>query len=255
MIATYMSHKGSVREDNQDRLQMGPYVIATDTQQPMRISLGEYPLLVSVIDGMGGYRGGAKAAQILAALLSDISRLLPDASAERDADLIEEALRKAAAMMRNEAFDDPQLKDMGATVAGLVLREKSVLAFNCGDCRAYRFTFGYLEKLTHDHSVVQRLCDEGEITEEEMRHHANKNIVLSAISAAEDETFSLYTKVLSRCDTDAFFLCSDGVWEMLEAKQLETFLSLESEEGSSNIADALFTAQCRDNISFIHLAP
>lgn len=55
---------------------------------------------------------------------------------------------------------------MGATVAGLVLREKSVLAFNCGDCRAYRFTFGYLEKLTHDHSVVQRLCDEGEITEE-----------------------------------------------------------------------------------------
>lgn len=51
------------------------------------------------------------------------------------------------------------------------------------------------------------------------------------------------------------FLCSDGVWEMLETKQLEAFLSLGGEEGSSEIADALFTAQCRDNISFIHLAP
>ena len=252
MIAAFMSHRGSVREDNQDRLQLGAHVISTETQQPMNISLEKSPLLVSVIDGMGGYEGGARAAQILAALLSDISRLLPDASAEQDADFIEETLHKAATMMQKEALGDPQLKNMGATLAGLILREKSVLAFNCGDCRVYRFTSGYLEKITHDHSIVQRLCDEGEITEEEMRHHPNKNIVLSAISGAENETFTLYTKTLSRCDSDEFFLCSDGVWEMLETKQLEEYLSL-GRAGISKIADALFAAKCRDNISFIHL--
>ena len=256
MIATYMTHKGSVREQNQDILQMGPHIICAETRQPMAFSLGKYPLLISVIDGMGGYQGGKRAAQILATLLSEATCLLLDDSySYHDGDLIKEALHKAALLMQEEALKDPQLKDMGATVAGLILREKSALAFNCGDCRVYRFTSGYLEKLTHDHSIVQLLCDEGVITEEEMRHHAQKNVVTSSVSAVESETFTLYTRTLSRCDTDEFFLCCDGVWETLATKQLEAFLSAGREKGSAKIAEALFMAQCRDNISFIHLAP
>lgn len=254
MIATYMTHRGSVREQNQDILQMGPHIISTDTQQPITISLKKHPLLLSVIDGMGGYKGGERAAQILATLLSEATCLLLDAPYfYHDDDLIKEALRKATLLMQKEALKDPQLKDMGATVAGLILREKSALAFNCGDCRVYRFTSGYLEKLTRDHSIVQLLCDEGEITEEEMRRHPKKNIVTSSVSAVENEALTLYTRALSRCDTDEFFLCCDGVWEVLATKQLEAFLSTGT--GSAQITEALFMAECRDNISFIHLTP
>lgn len=255
MIATYMTDKGSVREQNQDRLQIGSVVIHEGARHPASLSLKELPLLLSVIDGMGGYQGGERAAQILADTLSDNARLLLDEEFScSDDEFIEKALRKAARVMREEAARDSHLSEMGATVAGLIVRKKSVFAFNCGDCRGYRFSSGYLEKITRDHSIVQLLYDEGEITEEEMRLHPKKNVVTSCVCATESTAINVNTKTVSRCDTDEFFLCCDGVWEMLETKQMEAFLALGGERGGVQIAEALFGGQCRDNVSFIHLA-
>jgi protein phosphatase len=144
-----------------------------------------------------------------------------------------------------------ELTGMGATVAGVLIREKSALVFNCGDCRVYRFSAGEMERLTREHSVVETLYEQGKIDEDEMRTHPQKNIVTSAVSADLAGEFELYAKGVSRCREDVFFLCSDGVWETLDTRQLMQWLARPFPEAAGGLFRSLLTAGCRDNVSFL----
>lgn len=255
MTVTFMTHRGAVRPENQDAVQIAALVRGGDMSGPESVEAGEYPLLLSVVDGMGGYEGGARAAKILADTLAAGSSGSFGAELDIDEDTrtLKELLKAAALQMTREALRDPELSKMGAAVSGLLVRKNNALAFNCGDCRTYRFSGEELEKLTHDHSVVQKLFDEELITEDDMRHHPRKNTLTSAVAAKEAKDFDLYVKGVSRCAGDTFFLCSDGVWETLGARQLRLWLELPSTEAARGMFDALIAAGCRDNVSFIRL--
>lgn len=256
-----MTHRGTVRPENQDALCAAGTVRFGDMMRaPETLTLAkEYPLLLAVVDGMGGYSGGALAARILADALADGAkdgRFGSRCEYETDRQTILSLLRNAAALMRSEAQDNPELSNMGATVSGVLLREKEALAFNCGDCRAYRLSGEALERLTCDHSIVQELFEKGIIDEDEMRTHPRKNIVTSSVSA-RPENLELYTKNISRGDGDAFFLCSDGVWEALKSKELKLRLNSFSDaptEGAQELFEALIAVGCKDNVSFIWFA-
>jgi protein phosphatase len=223
----------------------------------------EYPKLLAVIDGMGGYAGGARASLILARALAGASARGTfgdklDIDADRRA--IEGTLSAASAEMSAEAADAPELAGMGATVCGILIRDKTVLVFNCGDCRVYRISGGELERLTREHSVVEALYESGVIDEEGMKSHPQKNIVTSAVCAGAAnaanplKTFEVSIKYVSRCDGDAFFLCSDGVWETLSAETLKLRLAsplLDAAEAAKELWDDLMASRCRDNVSFI----
>jgi protein phosphatase len=261
-----MTHRGAVRRENQDALYAAGEVRIGDMSAPEVLTLKEpqYPLLLAVIDGMGGYEGGARAARIVAETLAQevgagkrgTEQVGKDGffgarlGVEADGGGLRFLLEKAAARMEREARRDPTLSEMGATIAGVLLREKSALVFNCGDCRVYRFSGDLAgERLTREHSVVQTLYEQGKIDEDAMRSHPQKNVVTSAITM--DGKFDLYTKAVSRCESDAFFLCSDGVWETFSARQLAEKLSLPQAAAAQGLFDALFAARCRDNVSFV----
>jgi protein phosphatase len=215
--------------------------------------VSKYPALFAVIDGMGGYEGGAMAARILADELVGTNALGDVFDPERDRRAVSGALTRAAARMASEAGQNPNLSQMGAAVAGLILRERGATAFNCGDCRAYRLNGGEMERLTRDHSVVQTLFENGDIDEDEMRTHPRKNIVTSAVAADQSESHELYIRGLSRVGYDDYFICSDGVWEAMPARALGTALTGYFPDCADFLKEQLLALECRDNISFIFL--
>jgi protein phosphatase len=217
-----------------------------------------YPACFAVVDGMGGRPGGAEAARLLTETCAEAcagGKFGQKFDPAEDRKVIAEILKEASERMYAESRKNPELSEMGATIAGLLIRENGAMAFNCGDCRVYRFQCGNdIEKLTKDHSVVQALLDMGHISEDEMRTHSRKNIVTSAVVALEAHEPEFYAREISRIDDDEYFLCSDGVWETIPADELRGFLSGPFPESADELLNALLSSGCRDNISFVWLA-
>ena len=252
MIKTvFFSHRGNQRQFNEDALLANGCVVSgASMENPSSILHDGENGLFAVFDGMGGYTGGALAARIaVTAFLEELPFTLP-LSEER----LKNILTKISRSMKNEAEKEPSLAKMGATLAGLALSEVGVTLFNCGDCRVYRFRSGYLDRLSRDHSLVQELVDRGEIAEEEMRTHPQKNIVTATVQAGSGEDISFFFRELPRVEGDEFFICSDGVWEALVIDELEECLRMEDmTEGCKKLSQRLLETECKDNISFVFL--
>jgi protein phosphatase len=242
-----------VRRENQDALCVNGLVRQNDMDSCEVAEIAEYPALFAVIDGMGGYNGGAIAARVLADELARVDDAGGVFDPARDGEVIRGALASASGQMASIARQNPDLSQMGAAVAGLILRERGVTAFNCGDCRAYRMSGAEMERVTRDHSVVQELFDIGEIDEDAMRTHPRKNIVTSAVTADASETPELYVRGLSRIERDDYFICSDGVWEAMPARVLGAALGGVFPKSADYLGKQLLSLECRDNISFIFL--
>jgi protein phosphatase len=250
----YVTHRGAVRAENQDALYPASSVKTGDMAASETLSLSGYPCCVVVIDGMGGYEGGALAARVMAeAFAAAVERHAfgENLSLVADEAALRGIMESTGEQMASLAAEQPRLSEMGATFAGLVIRENVTVAFNCGDCRAYRISRGALERVTNDHSLVQALRESGAISEEEMRTHPRKNIVTSAVSANMTERPEIYVRGLSRVEDDEYFLCSDGVWEALPADTLAALLSGPYPDAADALFEALLDAGCHDNISFI----
>lgn len=254
MSLAFMTHRGTVRGENQDALCLAGEIRSGDMASPETKKTGSYPLLFAVIDGMGGCEGGAHAARILVeALAEGVNGKIFGADLDPEADelALRNLLQAAALHMKAAALEVPDLAQMGATVAGILLRERSAVVFNCGDCRVYRFSGAEAERLTHEHSLVQEMFDRGEIDEDGMRTHPGKNIVTSAISPDAAIGFEFYTRPLSRCEGDSYFICSDGVWEAMNSRTLSQWLARPFPDAASGLFAALIESGCRDNVSFI----
>jgi protein phosphatase len=160
--------------------------------------------------------------------------------------LLEASVRK----MELAARGAPGMAQMGAVVSGVLIREKSAMVFNCGDCRVYRVSGGAAERLSREHSIVEAMYERGEIDEDGMRSHPMKNIVTSSVSPGNRQKLELYARAVSRCGGDAFFICSDGAWEAMSARRLASWLTAPAMD-ASGLFDDLLSSGCRDNVSFI----
>jgi protein phosphatase len=257
MRAAFVTNRGAVRPGNQDAVMIAGTLESGDMSRPETVEITSYPACFAVIDGMGGHAGGAAAALILAETFASAcegGKFAQKFDTREDRIVLAKILKEASERMSAESRENPALSGMGAVVAGLLIRENGVTAFNCGDCRAYRFQRGNdIERLTKDHSIAQALLDIGDISEDEMRTHPRKNIVTSAVTADDTQEPELYARGISRIDDDEYFICSDGVWETVPADKLRRFLSGPFPESAGGFLDSLMASKCRDNISFIWL--
>ncbi|MGW7820953.1 PP2C family protein-serine/threonine phosphatase [Streptomyces puniciscabiei] len=130
-----LSHPGLVRERNEDSLVAGPWTLcATVTESPQTLvfPLGT-PLVVAVADGLGGHPGGDLASALVARRMAAVGPTLSGEDAVRDAlNACNRAVYAAAG-----GDEETELAAMGTTVAGIVVRPGSLLAFNVGDSRVY----------------------------------------------------------------------------------------------------------------------
>ena len=253
MKAVFYTNKGCVRKGNEDALFVGGLAVSgTNMTAPSYIEIDVGKNIFCVIDGMGGYIGGAEAARITAQAFQAAKK--PDDDGASIKNWLDPVLQKSIEGMREAARRSPELADMGVTLAGAVIgrENKSIFTFNLGDCRVYRFQGGFLDKLTHDHSRVQELFNSGEISEDEMRTHPNKNIVTAGIFVNDASAPEFFYREFPLRDGDGFFACSDGVWEALPIDEIEKSLSGDDIlNACSELQKKLFSAECSDNVSFV----
>ena len=254
MKAAIFSHRGNNQERsvNEDAVLGSSIYSRQSMEKPINEVWQEGPSLAAVADGMGGGPGGQEAAEAVLACLQTLTGRKLGLEAEGELAVV---FGQAFDLLTEKAAHDPQLKGLGATVAGLWLDDGEVLVFNCGDCRVYRVRGGFLDQISHDHSRVYQLYMAGETTYEEMRTHHLKHLVSSSVQEGTDRPEVFQRRLMLR-PGDAFLICCDGVWEALPLEEMENCLKEKSFElGAESLAAALMQADCRDNVSFLLLKP
>lgn len=116
---------------------------------------------------------------------------------------------KANTAVYQRALQEPPIRAWGTTLVSAVAGERDAVICNIGDSRAYLIHNGEMMRITHDHSVVQTLVENGDITAEEARTHPNRNLITRALGP--DETTLCDAFDVSFAHGDKILLCTDGL--------------------------------------------
>jgi protein phosphatase len=183
--------------------------------------------LLMVADGMGGAAAGEVASvmatktiynHLMSTWISD-----KDDSPKQFAYRLREAVENANSEIHTFAKEHPENRGMGTTVTAVGVLEDHVYLTQVGDSRAYHIRGGEAIQLTKDQSLMQRLVDAGELTEEEAERSERKNIILQALGPEGRVRVDLTYQKISR--GDAVLLCSDGLSGQVSKEELAKTVS------------------------------
>ncbi len=222
---------GRTREHNEDAftvadLTRGKATLSPDVQSH---EVGDRGTLFMVADGMGGAAAGEIASEMAVEivqreLLESLDKGDPPAE-ERFASAIKRATASANAHIHAFAVEHPEYRGMGttATVAGL-LGDTLYLA-QVGDSRAYLVRNGVGRQITKDQSLMQKLIEAGEMTEEEAEQSERRNIILQALGPEANIKVDLTHQRVRR--GDVLVLCSDGLSGQVRGDDIARVVSSE----------------------------
>ncbi|MFJ4680861.1 MULTISPECIES: protein phosphatase 2C domain-containing protein [unclassified Kitasatospora] len=194
------SHKGLIREGNEDSGYAGPRLLA-------------------VADGMGGAAAGEVASS---EVLGSIVRLDEPHPGADLLSLLNEAVQTANERLRQMVEQDPQLEGMGCTLTALLWDGQRMGQVHIGDSRAYLLRDGRLDQITQDHTWVQRLVDEGRITAEEAETHPQRSLLMRALDGRGQVEPDLSIREVRA--GDRYLICSDGLSGPVSHQTLEETL-------------------------------
>jgi PPM family protein phosphatase len=248
---------GRTREHNEDAFAVADLTANRATLHPeVRTHVsGERGSLFMVADGMGGAAAGEIAsAMAVDVVLREIERLWIHAP-RHDASSFAQALKRATAAANAEinafASQHPEYRGMGttATIAGL-LGDTLYLA-QVGDSRAYLIREGVARQLTKDQSLMQKLVEAGELTEEEAEHSERRNIILQALGPEASVKVDLTHQIVRR--GDVLVLCSDGLSGQVNKDEIARVVSEEHDliEVCKRLVDRANENGGPDNITVI----
>jgi serine/threonine protein phosphatase PrpC len=230
------SETGYVRSSNEDRMDLAV------------TPLGD---VYVVSDGVGGCSGGALAAEItvltLKERLSAASLASPGVSDE-----MRQAFRAAnAEVFRRRKPGDPLTCNMGATGVALLTNGSQAIVGHVGDSRAYlwRRRRG-LTRLTRDHTKVQRLLDEGLVSESDAKAHPDASVLDRAIGNQPEVDVDV-SQGLALKSGDMILLCTDGLCGYVDDAEITQVLKTSSDP--KVLVDRLIDAALRkggeDNVT------
>ncbi|MCM1538608.1 MAG: protein phosphatase 2C domain-containing protein [bacterium] len=176
-------------------------------------------LCTAVADGLGGHGGGGEAASMAVDILEKQFLQMGADGPVPFGDWFQSI---------NESIYQAQTKEckMKTTLAALWTNGAQYLLAHVGDTRIYHFREGHLASVTFDHSVSQMAVLRGEITQQEIRHHVDRNRLLRALGTEECVRTEVSGPIEITGGRHAFLLCTDGFWEyVLESDMEETLQS------------------------------
>ena len=208
---SYLSEKGD-RDKNEDCVR----IIKKDREN----------WLFLLADGLGGHGGGEIASAFVVREAGDCYDQSPDSCP--DLGLCFEHAQEKLLRKQQEEERTGALK---STLVMLELGHDQARWGHIGDSRLYYFTQRKLAARTLDHSVPQILALSGEIRDEDIRRHPDRNRLLRVMGSDwETSSYQLSDPISCRGD-EAFLLCSDGFWEYIDEGQMETCLAASENPG------------------------
>jgi PPM family protein phosphatase len=199
------SDVGLLREGNEDSAYAGPHLLA-------------------VADGMGGHAAGEVAS---AATITTIAPLDAEDPGPDLVGALADAVATANLRLQELIISDPAIEGMGTTLTAMLWWEGYAALCHIGDSRAYLLRDGQFIQITHDHTLVQSLVDEGKITEDDVATHPHRSLLLRALDGR-----TIAEPDLAQVETypgDRYMICSDGLSSVVTEQTLHQALASVSE--------------------------
>ena len=210
--------------------------------------------LVVVADGMGGHKAGEVASSLVVNELSKrFSELSSIGTKEEAVVWLKEIIDEINIKILKYAEEHVDATGLGTTCVCSIITNDFLLFGNIGDSSGYVYKNGKLYKVTKDHTLVNILLENGELTESAAKVHPQKNVLMKALGAAEKIDMDIFD--VER-DVSGVFLCSDGLTNMLTPEQVEKILNDENLDIEEQVNKMIMKANMRggtDNITVAYV--
>ncbi|WP_310605086.1 Stp1/IreP family PP2C-type Ser/Thr phosphatase [Anaerosporobacter sp.] len=214
--------------------------------------VGSLPNLFIVADGMGGHSAGDFASRFSVEKVVEYIRNSKLTSPIR---LFEEAIKNTNTLLLKEAKDNPNLEGMGTTFVAATIIDEVLYVANIGDSRLY-IVHDDIKQITRDHSLVEEMIKNGEISKSEARVHPNKNIITRALGANSGAIPDFFEVALK--EEDIILICSDGLTNMIDDTELFEIVESRKDRIKSAVRALIEKANeygGKDNITAIVVKP
>ena len=232
------THKGKVREDNEDAFgldkEVGLFVLS---------------------DGMGGHRGGKLASQIvtedLPVMIETGFDKLKSHSQRAIRSLIKKNVTIQSRNLMREGISESGYKDMGATVVLTFVHGSRAYIGSVGDSRIYRFRNNRLVQISKDHTVISELLERGRIKPEQAEDHPAQGQITRYIGMEEKLEPYIHTFLVK--NGDRLIMCTDGLTDMVSDKTISSVLRKykDPQEACDELVRKANAAGGQDNITVI----
>ena len=216
-----------------------------------------HPKLIAVADGMGGAVGGEVASRIaIQTLQQQIEALTsPEIDDESRIDILQSTLIAIENELAARIDHDPELAGMGTTLTALLSLDGHVAMLHIGDSRAYRVRKGEITRLSHDHTVVQELIDQGKITDSEAAEHPQRSMLTQALmgKGVRDPHLENFPIQLFPAERGGIYLvASDGLTAVLSDETIEKVISSSPlDQAANNLISLVRDGGAPDNVTII----
>ncbi|AZR72959.1 hypothetical protein BBF96_05855 [Anoxybacter fermentans] len=202
--------------------------------------------IFAVADGMGGHKAG----EVASAMAIETIRQY-QGQREDIRQMLKDIIMDAHKRIYERQLNDPACQGMGTTLTIAVIKENLLYIGHVGDSRVYLYRDQDLLQITTDHSLVNELLKNDQISEEEAKNHPHKHILLQALGSGNELNVEINCFSLER--SDIILLCTDGLNNMLTKEEIIQILKGEGslQEKSELLVEAANNKGGLDNITVI----
>lgn len=231
-----LTNVGSVRKRNED------YIVQYDFSDSVHLYI--------VLDGVGGHNSGDVASRVTGQKVLEYLKTNMDLENISES-IIKEAVQYANKEIYNLSNGNRDYRGMGTTISLLLLDGNIAYFVSVGDSRIYTIKEG-LVQITEDDTYINALLKDNIINKEEAKNHPQKHMLVNAIGISKNLKCSVYKKEVKKMDK--FLLCTDGLTNMLEDKEIFSIITKSKKE---KICESLVLMANKrggaDNISVIYV--
>ncbi len=206
--------------------------------------------LLVLADGMGGAAAGDIASSVTVGHLAQIDDDIH--TADELLPTLRTAIEEAHADLMSRAHTDPEISGLGTTCIAILRSNNKLAMVHIGDSRAYLFRTGTLTQVTKDHTLVQYLVDQGQLTPEEAEHHPKRNVITRALGDTPGRV-DLDESAREAIIGDRWLLSSDGLFGVVAHDTIEHTLATYTDltECGNHLIELALAAGAPDNVTVV----
>jgi serine/threonine protein phosphatase PrpC len=209
-----LSDIGCQRQNNEDQYAYWEPVADEEFARKGRLAI--------VADGMGGHEGGQEASRIAVETIQEVFADTVDGDPQS---LLLAGFQAAHQRIVQYADGHPELHGMGTTATAIALVDHELFYAHVGDSRLYLVRGAGISRVTHDHSYVGRLVQNGIISSAEAETHPQRHILTAALGAGGEVSPEAPPQPIALQKGDVLVLCTDGLWSLLSENEIQTIVA------------------------------